>query len=85
MTPLQVDLATAVARLRQIRGDGYDNGHWLLDRVITCDLPRLERHLSAEARAAVDVASPARAGRRGPWWARRFRPAEPKVWEGDQT
>lgn len=26
-----------------------------------------------------------RVGRRGPWWARRFRPADPKVWEGDQA
>lgn len=41
----QLDLATIVVRLEQIRDEGYENGHWLLDRVIHCDLPRLRQML----------------------------------------
>lgn len=92
VTGLQLDLATLVARLEQIREEGYDNGHWLVDRVITCDLPRLERHLSGEARQAIDdawlparVREPEPVGRRLPWWARRFRPPMPRLWKGDQA
>lgn len=72
--PVQLDLATVVARLRQIRRDGYDNGHWLLDRVITGDLQRLESHLSDEARAAVHAEEL-------PAWALDL----PRLWQGDQT
>lgn len=42
---LQLDLLTVVLRLEQIeRGD-----EWLLDRVLTCDLPRLRGHLTEQA------------------------------------
>jgi hypothetical protein len=42
----QTDLGTLIARLEQIESEGYANGHWLLDRIITCDLPRLKQYLT---------------------------------------
>lgn len=48
-TGLQLDLLTVVARLEQIRdeGPGVLADH-LLDRVLTCDLPRLRGYLTEE-------------------------------------
>ena len=47
---LQLDLVSVVARLRQIRDEGGIPGsslaEFLWDRVMTCDLPRLENHLT---------------------------------------
>ena len=50
---LQLDLAATVARLRQVAREGYDAIPDVAERLWTCDLPRLERHLSADAMAAV--------------------------------
>ena len=53
-TGLQLDLLSVVARLRQIREDdgsgmyGSDLTTLLWERVMTCDLPRLESHLTPE-------------------------------------
>jgi hypothetical protein len=45
---LQLDLLTVCQRLRQIQEERED-GLWLLwDRILTCDLPRLESHLTPE-------------------------------------
>ena len=55
LSPLQLDLATVVARLRQIESEGGPVGFGtelagvLWERVITCDLPRLTGHLSPAA------------------------------------
>jgi len=43
LSALQLDLATVILRLRQIRREGGSEFLW--DRVITGDLPRLESHL----------------------------------------
>lgn len=56
MDELQMDLATVVARLRQVRREGYNQIPDIAERLWTCDLPRLEGHLSAEALAAVEDA-----------------------------
>lgn len=50
MSDIQLDIATAVARIEQAlalpEGDAL---RWhLLDRLLTCDAPRLRRHLSPE-------------------------------------
>jgi hypothetical protein len=38
-----------VARLRQLQDEAYyDGGHWLMKRIMSCDLPRLEGHLTPE-------------------------------------
>jgi len=53
-TELQLDLLSIVARLRQIREDdgsgfyGSDLTTLLWNRIMTCDLPRLESHLTPE-------------------------------------
>lgn len=47
---LQLDIATAVARIEQALALPEDDAlrcH-LLDRLLTCDAPRLRRHLSPE-------------------------------------
>lgn len=60
--PLQLDLGTLIARLEQMkeefdaRDQGYDHGHWLMDRVLTCDLPRLQQYLTHEMRTEIDEA-----------------------------
>ncbi len=42
-------ILSVVVRLRQIRDEQQgDRWPWLLGRVLDCDLPRLERHLSEE-------------------------------------
>lgn len=60
LDPLQLDLATVVARLTQIqRAGGFDASSLVAEvaeRVLTCDLPRLRDHLSAEARTLVEEA-----------------------------
>ena len=52
---LQLDLATAVARLQQL-GDEHDEEMqaFLVHRLTTSDLPRLRGHLDAELRAMID-------------------------------
>jgi hypothetical protein len=44
----QLDLATLCARLEQLKHDGVENVPWLLDRVLTCDLPRMEKYLNRD-------------------------------------
>ena len=56
---LQLDLAGAVARLRQVRdefGGDFGAAGVIGMRVLTCDLPRLEKHLTDEARAFIEAA-----------------------------
>ncbi|MFB4280834.1 hypothetical protein ACBJ59_36480 [Nonomuraea sp. MTCD27] len=59
MDALQLDLATIVGRLQQVQ----DEGGWehadsiVLDRILTCDLPRLREHLTAESAALVAASS----------------------------
>jgi hypothetical protein len=65
---LELDLASAVARLRQLRDEGWDAGllelnpfgALLLERVLTCDLPRLEQHITPRAAALLDEVTRAR-------------------------
>lgn len=54
MDGLQLDLATVIVRLEQIR-DEQDEAlkESLLHRVLTCDLPRLPGYLGEEARTAI--------------------------------
>lgn len=57
MDALQLDLTTLVGRLQQVQ----DEGGWehacpiVLDRILTCDLPRLREHLTPEAVALLDA------------------------------
>jgi hypothetical protein len=44
-----IDLVCVIARLRQVHEDGIDASPVVFDRIFTCDLPRLERYLPAEA------------------------------------
>lgn len=50
---LQLDLLTAVARMRQIR-DEPDSSELILYRLLTCDLRRLESYLTPETLAWSD-------------------------------
>lgn len=51
VSALDIDLLTAVARIEQIDREGPDTcGGMILHRLITCDAPRLRRHLSDAAR-----------------------------------
>lgn len=51
-TSLDVDLLVAVTRLEQIAKEGPDTYSGLiLERLITCDAPRLRRHISDAALA----------------------------------
>lgn len=60
MTPpsgLQLDLLTACQRIRQVweeDGGGTSLGELLMQRLFTCDLPRLEGYLTAETLAWAD-------------------------------
>jgi hypothetical protein len=56
ISPLQFDLATAIVRIEQIAEVGPDSvlGAHLLERVFTCDVPRLRGHLEPEALAMID-------------------------------
>lgn len=47
---LQLDLFTACVRIRQLYAED-DNRHWLLERLFTCDVPRLEGYLTDETKA----------------------------------
>lgn len=49
MTPLELDIASVILRIRQAH-DEPDKRDFLLHRLYTCDAPRLEQHLSLEAR-----------------------------------
>lgn len=54
MSPLQLDLATVVGRLAQVRdeyGGDFAAAGIIAERLITCDLPRLEGHLDSDAQA----------------------------------
>lgn len=44
---LEIDIATAVMRIEQA-GREPENADWLIDRLVTCDAPRLRRYLSDE-------------------------------------
>jgi hypothetical protein len=47
---LQLDLATVVLRLRQLRHEQarlWQGNATVFNRLLTCDLPRLESHLTA--------------------------------------
>lgn len=55
LPPLQVDLATVVARLEQIDHEGWlTSGGVVAERLLTCDLPRLRTHLTPEALALIN-------------------------------
>lgn len=55
LSPLQLDLACTVARLEQLRDMPYfDCGHWLWERVTSCDIPRLRGHLGPQAAELLD-------------------------------
>lgn len=59
MPDLELDIATVVLRIEQAAVNPSD-AEWLLDRMATCDAPRLRRHLSAEMLERMDAT--ARAG-----------------------
>lgn len=50
---LQLDLATAIARIEQIGGLPADSAlrELLILRLATCDAPRLSRHLTEQTKA----------------------------------
>ena len=50
---LQMDIASIVIRCRQIHTEDEPT-HWLWDRVMTCDVPRLTRYLDAETVSQVE-------------------------------
>lgn len=46
---LQLDLLSVIARIRQLREEGwFESSHFIWHRIETCDLPRLEGHLTPE-------------------------------------
>ena len=49
--PLMFDLVLLLMRLRQMKNV---DDHWLIDRVIKCDLPRMEKHLSEQAKGVYE-------------------------------
>lgn len=52
---IELDIASAVARIEQIAREGPDSCCGIiLDRLITCDAPRLRRYLSIETLAILD-------------------------------
>lgn len=55
MDALQLDLATLVARLEQVEAEGgfESTDSVVVDRILTCDLPRLREHLAPEALALI--------------------------------
>lgn len=56
ITRLELDIATAIVRLRQLdREEPPDSFLW--HRVITCDVPRLLRYLGPAARDIADLGS----------------------------
>jgi hypothetical protein len=55
MVPVKlIDLVCAVARMKQVRDHGIDAEPIVLDRIFTCDLPRLERYLPERAREEME-------------------------------
>lgn len=55
---LDLDLMTAVARIEQLAREGPDSCSGLiLDRLITCDGPRLRRHVDPDFMQWADDAS----------------------------
>ncbi len=55
MIPVRlVDLASAVARMRQVAGEeDFGTLSIVHERIFTCDLPRLESYLPGEARREI--------------------------------
>jgi hypothetical protein len=59
VSELDLDLLTAIARIQQIEREGVDTcGGIILDRIFTCDAPRLRRHVSASALAWANEVAP---------------------------
>ena len=58
MRDIALDVATVVARIEQIDREQRPE-HWLWDRVITCDVPRLRAHLTPAMCAELDQLAPA--------------------------
>lgn len=55
MIPVKlIDLASAVARMRQVAAGEPVMDSIVHERVFTCDLPRLEGYLPEEARREID-------------------------------
>lgn len=52
---LQLDLAGAVLRIEQAHADPVLRD-FLLERLVTCDVPRLRRYLTAETLAEMAIA-----------------------------
>ena len=51
----ELDIMSAAARLQQLRDEqGEDMREFLVDRLTTCDLPRLRKHLRPELVAVID-------------------------------
>ena len=54
MIPVRlIDLACAVARMRQVAAEGLEAGSIVHERIFTCDLPRLEGWLPEKARREI--------------------------------
>ena len=51
---LQLDLLTVIVRLEQIQEQGPEPEHFVWDRVVTCDIPRLRGYLTPETLAWED-------------------------------
>jgi hypothetical protein len=49
-----IDLASCVARMKQVRLHGVDNSPVVHERIFTCDLPRLEAYLPEQAAALIE-------------------------------
>jgi hypothetical protein len=56
MIPVRlIDLACVVARLRQVLDEGHETDSLIEERIFTCDLPRLEGWLPAQALREMDL------------------------------
>ena len=61
MIPVKlIDLAVAVARMRQVVAEGLAADSIVHERIFTCDLPRLEGWLPEAARREIDLELPSR-------------------------
>jgi hypothetical protein len=56
-TDVHIDIATVVLRIEQIAGLAQDDAlrDHLIDRLVTCDAPRLRRHLSGQMLAEMEA------------------------------
>ncbi len=54
LTPWELDLIGLILRLEQVEAERPADGseHWVIDRVLSCDLPRMRAHVNPASMAA---------------------------------